>query len=209
MKIQYFVSRKIQWRIFPFCLGFLLAIIVNMGIGFPLLSLSAQTSPSSIRPEIAAPMVQQQLSFLALENDYLSQESGQVSSNNTLLLRLIRYHEYVKSRPLTYRFDWQLTFADYFGINEPIKSNRYPGHRTLVENPLEGDRKIITSLNREQRNQLINSLLAIYNPKSLVADPVAPSGNAEAVEETNSQPQKPQRGSADLLLPVKALPAEK
>ncbi len=208
MKIQYFVSRKIQWRIFPFCLGFLLAIIVNMGIGFPLLSLSAQTSPRSIRPEIAAPMVQQQLSFLALENDYLSQESGQVSSNNTLLLRLIRYHEYVKSRPLTYRFDWQLTFADYFGINEPIKSNRYPGHRTLVENPLEGDRKIITSLNREQRNQLINSLLAIYNPKSLVADPVVPSENNEAVE-TNSQPQKPQRGSADLLLPVKALPAKK
>lgn len=204
MKSQYFVSRKIQWRIFPFCLGFLLAITVNMGIGFPLLSLSAQNAPRSIRPAVAAPMVQQKLSFLSLENEYIGQESGQVSSQNTLLLRLIRYHEYVKSRPLTYRFDWQLTFADYFGINEPIRANRYPGHRTLAENPLEGDRQVITSLNREQRNQLIDSLLAVYGSKSSATNPSVTPGNTEE-SDLNSQPRKPQRGSAELLLPIKNL----
>ena len=200
MNSRYIISRKIKQRILPFCWGFLLAVIFNMGIGFPLLSLSAQ----SIRPEIAAPRVQQQVSFLALENDYISQESGKASVSNTLLLRLIRYHEYVKSRPLTYRFDWQLTFADYFGINEPMKDNRYPGHRTLVENPLEGDRQVITSLNREQRNQLIDSLLAVYETKPSATNPTATPGNTEE-SEISPQPQKPQRGSADLL---KTLPAK-
>jgi len=169
-----------------------------MGIGFPLLSLSAQ----SIRPETAAPIVQEQLAFLSLENDYIGRESGKVSPNNTLLLRLIRYHEFVKSRPLTYRFDWQLTFADYFGINEPIRESRYPGHRTLVENPLEGDRQVISSLNREQRNQLIDSLLAVYGTKSSATNPVVTPGNPQE-SGANSQPQRPQRGSAELLLPAK------
>ncbi len=195
---QNFLGRRIKQSALPFCLGLLLSVIVNMGIGFPLLSLSAQ----SIRPEAAAPRVQEQLSFLALENDYIGRESGKVSSNNTLLLRLIRYHEFVKSRPLTYRFDWQLTFADYFGINEPIRESRYPGHRTLVENPLEGDRQIITSLTREQRNQLIDGLLAVYEPESSATNTVVtPENSGES--EPNSQPQRPQRGSAELLLPAK------
>ena len=105
-------------------------------------------------------------------------------------------------RDRTYRFDWQLTFADYFGINEPIRESRYPGHRTLVENPLEGDRQIITSLTREQRNQLIDGLLAVYEPESSATNTVVtPENSGES--EPNSQPQRPQRGSAELLLPAK------
>ena len=205
-KIYNLFGRKLTQVAVSFCLGFLLAVTVNLGVGLPLLPLSAQ----SVRPEAAATQAQQQLSFLSLENEYIGRESGEPSSNNTLLLRLIRYHEYVKSRPLNHRFDWQLTFADYFGINEQIKANRYPGHRTLVENPLEGDRQVVTSLTRDQRNQVINSLLAVYGTKSPDKNPIATPSNIEEpeIEEPevdSSKPQFPQRGSADLL---KTLPKE-
>ena len=112
--------------------GLVLSIVINTGV-------IAQLSPTlgqTVSSEVVVRQVYQNLSFLPLENEYISQ-SGEVASQNTLLSRLLRYHEYVKSRPLNYRFDWQLTFADYFGINEAIKADRYPGHETLTINPME------------------------------------------------------------------------
>ena len=158
--MRYF-SRKIKQITIAFSLGLLLSIVLNTGVVTQLSPVLGQT----VNPNTVAQTVYQNLSFLPLENEYLDR-SGEVASGNTLLSRLLRYHEYVKSRPVNYRFDWQLTFADYFGINEPIKANRYPGHETLTVNPLEGDREIITSLTRQQRNQLIDTLLAIYNPQT-------------------------------------------
>ena len=197
-RLRYF-SRKMQKAIAPrftrsaiaFCLGIVLSIVINTVITSQLSPLLAQTA----RPNTVAQTVYQNLPFLPLENEYLSQ-SGEVASGNTLLSRLLRYHEYVKSRPVNYRFDWQLTFADYFGINELIKADRYPGHETLTVNPLEGDREAITSLTREQRNELIDTLLAIYNPQTdTPQQPTVTPNNSE-----EQKPSLPQPGDADLLL---------
>ena len=190
-----FIQRKIKQIAIAFCGGLVLSIVINTGV-------IAQLSPTlgqTVSPEVVVRQVYQNLSFLPLENEYISQ-SGEVASQNTLLSRLLRYHEYVKSRPLNYRFDWQLTFADYFGINEAIKADRYPGHETLTINPMESDRKIITSLTRQQRNELIDTLLAIYNPPTETT-PEQPANTPNNSSEER-KPSLPQPGDADLLLPV-------
>ena len=117
----------------------------------------------TFRPEVAATKVYQSIPSLPQENQYLSQETGEVDADNTLISRLIRYHQYVKNRPLNYRLDWKLTLADYLGVNEPIRDFRYPGSSTLQLNPLESDRAVIDSLSRSQRNELIDILVGIYN----------------------------------------------
>ena len=191
----YFLQRRIKQIFAALCLSIFLSSISNSGIFSQLSPASAQT----IRPDVAAEQLYQRLSFLPLENEYTNQTSGEIDSDNTLMGRFIRYHEYVKSRPLRYRFDWQLTFADYFDINEPIKDNRYPGHKTLAVNPLEQDRSVITKLTREQRNQLIDVLLAIYNPQTTTSQEPASIPN-DSIEQRNSTPSLPQPGDADLLL---------
>lgn len=185
--------------ILAFCLGIILSISGNIGIITHLSPVLGQDI--DIRPEAVADIIYQRLPYLPLENEYISQESGRVSPNSTLLLRLIRYHEYVKSRPLKYRLDWQLTFADYFDINEPIQSDRYPGYDTLTANPLKSDRNIITKLTRSQRNELIDALLAIYDPQT-ETEPQQPTTTPNnSPEERNDPPVLPQPGDADLLLP--------
>ena len=177
-------------------LGLLLSFVINTGV-------IAQLSPTlgqTVSPDMVVRQVYQNLSFLPLENEYISQTSGDVVSQNTLILRLLRYHEYVKNRPLNYRFDWQLTFADYFGINEPMRADRYPGYETLTVNPQERDREIITSLTRQQRNDLIDTLVAIYNPQTETT-PEQPATNPNNSSE-ETKPSLPQPGDADLLLPV-------
>lgn len=191
---QITISAKPSRFIIAFSLGLLLSFVLNTGFIVQLSPLLSQTA----RPNTVAEQVYQNLSFLPLENEYMTQ-SGEVASQNTLLSRLLRYHEYVKSRPVNYRFDWQLTFADYFGINELIRANRYPGHETLTVNPLEGDRQVITSLTRQQRNQLIDTLLAIYNPQSDTPQQEVTTPNNTLEEQ---KPSLPQPGDADLLLPV-------
>ena len=188
---------RIKKVVVAFSLGWILAVAANLGIAF-------QFSPAlgqSIRPEAAAQQLYKSLDFLPLENQYQSQRSGEVAQENTLMLRFLRYHEYVKSRPSRYRFDWQLTFADYFGVNEPMKADRYPGHRNLITNPLEQDREVIANLSRDRRNEIINALLAIYNPQdqSQSASQPVESGT----DNRNQAPVLPRAGSADLLLPTK------
>lgn len=185
---------KIRQKAIAFCLGFFIVVAFAF-LNYPVWS-------QDIRPETAAERVYQSLSFLPLGNEYLSQRGEEVVSNSTLMSRFIRYHEYVKSRPLTYRFDWQLTFADYFDINESISAKRYPGFQTLTVNPLESDRQTITSLTRSQRNQLIDTLLSIYNPRSEVTD-LQPANTRDSGNEGNINPSLPQPGDAELLLPVK------
>ena len=191
----HFLQRRIKYIVTAFCLSIVLSSIGNLGM-------LTELSPAlgqSIRPDVAAEQLYQSLAFLPLENNYIDQSSGKIATDNTLIERFIRYHEYVKSRPLRYRFDWQLTFADYFDINEPIKDNRYPGHKTLAVNPLEQDRSVITKLTREQRNQLIDVLLAIYNPQTTTSQEPASIPN-DSIEQRNSTPSLPQPGDADLLL---------
>ena len=191
----HFLQRRIKYIVTAFCLSIVLSSIGNLGM-------LTELSPAlgqSIRPDVAAEQLYQSLAFLPLENNYIDQSSGKIATDNTLIERFIRYHEYVKSRPLRYRFDWQLTFADYFDVNEPIRESRYPGHRYFTVNPLEKDRSVITKLTREQRNQLIDALLAIYNPQQGTSEkPVSIPNNS--LEQTESKPSLPQPGDAELLL---------
>ena len=156
----------------------------------------------TLRPEVVAAEVYQNIPSLPQENQYLSQETGEVDADNTFISRLIRYHQYVKNRPLNYRLDWKLTLADYLGVNESIRDFRYPGSSTLQLNPLESDRAVIDSLSRSQRNELVDILVGIYNgqqPNNSTSN-VSPE-NQPASDESNPLPKLPQPGDADLLLP--------
>lgn len=156
-----------------------------------------------LRPEIVAAEVYRRIRELPQENQYLSQETGEVDLNNTLISRLIRYHQYVKNRPLNYRLDWKLTLADYFGVNEPIRDFRYPGSSTLQNNPKDGDRAVIINLTRPQRNELVETLVSIYTGKSQNNSTTnsSDSPTQPASNNSNSLPKLPQSGDAELLLP--------
>ena len=152
-----------------------------------------------IRPTDVWPFVYQTIPDLPLENHYVSQETGEIDTENTLVSRLIRYHLYVKGRPPNYRFDWKLTLADYLGINDYLQSSVYPGNDSLKENPMDGDREAIKTLARSQREALVNRLVDIFG-----GDPNPPS--IPEIELRNNPgrstpkvPIIPQPGDADLL----------
>ncbi|NEQ97636.1 MAG: hypothetical protein F6K30_13100 [Cyanothece sp. SIO2G6] len=102
--------------------------------------------------------VHDQLPDLPLENHYIHTETGEVAHDNTLVSRLIQYHYNVQRRPLFSRFDWKLTLADYLGANEWITPEIYPD-RWLESNPYDSDLAVIQSLDRQQREALIQALL--------------------------------------------------
>lgn len=161
------------------------------------------TSPSGrVRVSEVWKKVYEQLPNLPQENQYISQETGKVAEDNTLIGRLIRYHVYVKARPTQYRLDWKLTLADYLGVNEPMLVLNYPGREALKENPLEQDQKAIQQLNRAERDALVNTLVRLFNPNATNIDnPTIPKPNS------SSTPPKtppgltplPQSGDAELL----------
>jgi len=149
--------------------------------------------------------VYQQLPALPLENKYVSQETGQVDADNTLVSRLIRYHVYVKGRPTNNRLDWKLTLADYLGANELMQEKVYPGYDTLRQNPIEGDRAAIARLNRQQRNALVETLVSIFNPNYPAS--AAPDSKTPPQESTTPSREarpilpQPRPGDAQLLMP--------
>ncbi|BBD68469.1 hypothetical protein NIES4072_42190 [Nostoc commune NIES-4072] len=149
-----------------------------------------------VTPSDVWQLVYQQLPDLPRENNYISKENGKVAENNTLVSRLITYHIYTKGRAPIYRLDWKLTLADYLGANEIMYDSTYPGHETLRENPIEGDRKAITRLTRSQRNALVQVLVNIFNPTQ---NTPPPSPNATPSPNTSTTPQPPPRGGAELL----------
>ncbi|MBD2480769.1 hypothetical protein [Planktothrix sp. FACHB-1365] len=161
------------------------------------------TSPSGrVRVSEVWKKVYEQLPNLPQENQYISQETGKVAEENTLIGRLIRYHIYVKARPTQYRLDWKLTLADYLGVNEPMLVLDYPGREALRDNPLEKDQKAIQQLNRSEREALVNTLVRLFNPNATNIDnPTIPKPNS------SSTPPKtppglsplPQSGDAELL----------
>ncbi|MEH1839355.1 MAG: hypothetical protein V7L20_11415 [Nostoc sp.] len=150
-----------------------------------------------ITPSDVWQSVYQQLPDLPRENNYISKENGKVAENNTLVSRLIKYHIYTKERSPNYRLDWKLTLADYLGANEIMYDTTYPGNETLRQNPMEGDRKAITRLTRNQRNALVQVLVNIFNPSS--QNTQSPTPNTTPSPNTSTTPQPPQRGGAELL----------
>lgn len=127
---------------------------------------SAPPSPMRRSPAVVAEQVYQQMPELPLENQYISEDTGEVATTNTLMFRFISYHTVTKFRPPNYRLDWKLTLADYLGVNERISPSAYPGSSTLKTNPLPGDIAVIQRLNRQQRDRLVNLLVSIYTQPS-------------------------------------------
>jgi hypothetical protein len=153
------------------------------------------------RVQDAAKQVYEQVPDLPLENQYVNRVTNQVDPNNTLVTRLVRYHQYIKGRPLGFRLDWKMTLADYLGINEPIIESSYPGSDNLKQNPFERDRAIINRLDRKQRDALIQALVNVFNPAA--KQPVFRSQPASQTPTVAPSPTLPQPGGAQLLLPSK------
>ena len=186
---------KLKSQAAAFILAGIVLSIIILGSGTdksinPLLSIQPAAA-QRISPSDVWQIVYQQLPDFPKENKYISKETGKVAENDTLVRRLIRYHIYVKGRAPIYRLDWKLTLADYLDVNEIMYDTTYPGNDTLRENPIAGDRQAITRLSRQQRDQLVQVLVNIFNPNS--QNPTTPKPNPA------STPQPPQTGGAELL----------
>ncbi len=159
-----------------------------------------QSAPTPVRAQDVWKFVYEKLPDLPIENNYISKETGKVDSNNTLVGRLIRYHVFVKGRPPNYRFDWKLSLADYLGATpDYLVESVYPGNDVLRSNPMERDRAAIQSLNRTQRDALVQALVDVFSGDSAPARVPAAGGKPEG-RNTPTIPQ-PQPGDAKLLAP--------
>ncbi|MFP4101086.1 hypothetical protein [Coleofasciculus sp.] len=190
---------------------FTLAILTSIGLCWgkagirtiPALSImgSQPASAQLMRSQDTWRQVYEQLPDFPKENQYVTNETGEVNLESTLASRLIRYHLYEKRRLPNYRFDWKLTLADYLGANEYMNESLYPGSNTLTENPMAGDRAVIEKLTRQQREELIEVLVSIYNPNR--PDPQmsipSPQPSPPSTPTRPSKPGLPQPGDADLL----------
>ncbi|WP_267383425.1 hypothetical protein [Cyanobacterium sp. uoEpiScrs1] len=185
----------------------LLSTGLVMGIGqleltcngnFRVQPINAQT----LRPEEVATIVYEKLSYLPKENQYIRQDTGEVDPFQTLISRLIRYHRDLKRRAPSVSLDWKITLADYLGVNESIKKDRYPGNSTLKKNPMETDVEAIQDLNRHQRQELVDLLVSIYTPEQRKTKP--PTVQNELIPESSTVapatgPRLSNPGDADLL----------
>jgi hypothetical protein len=160
-----------------------------------------ESAPQEIRVQDAWKFVYEKLPDLPIENNYISKETGKVDPNNTLVGRLIRYHVFVKGRPPNYRLDWKLSLADYLGATpDYLVESVYPGSDVLRENPMERDRTAIQSLNKVQRDALVQALVDVFTGNSgRVRAPAA----GEKPEGRSNSPEipQPQPGDAKLLAP--------
>jgi hypothetical protein len=134
---------------------------LSRGNSFRVQPVNAQT----LRPEEAAGIVYEKLSYLPRENQYIRKDTERIDPVQTLISRFIRYHRDLKRREPSISLDWKITLADYLGVNESMKKDRYPGSSTLQSNPLTPDVEAIRELNRYQRQELVDLLVSIYAPK--------------------------------------------
>ncbi|GAB4147636.1 MAG: hypothetical protein Fur0046_25940 [Cyanobacteria bacterium J069] len=161
-------------------------------------------------PSNVADEIYRRLPDLPLENEYILQRTGEVDPEDTLISRMLRYHTLIKGRSPISRFDWKLTLADYLGINEPIVPGAYPGAINLTTNPLETDTAVVSQFTRAQRNTLVNTLVAFFDPRVLNPPPqLSPADEATRDQpsapvgrgSTQPLPLEPRPGDAQLLLP--------
>ena len=162
--------------------------------------IAQQSAPQQLRAQDAWKLVYEKVPDLPIENNYISKETGKVDPNNTLVGRLIRYHVFVKGRPPNYRFDWKLSLADYLGVTpDYLVEGVYPGKDVLRENPMERDRAAIQSLNRKQRDALVQALVDVFTENS--ARGGTPARGETKGRETSPEIPQPQPGDAKLLTP--------
>ena len=53
-------------------------------------------------PETIAQQIYEQMPEIPKNNQYISSNTGEVMPQHTLISRFIRYHEYIKSRPVVF-----------------------------------------------------------------------------------------------------------
>jgi len=170
-------------------------------------SCTSSAIAQQIAPRDVWQRVYQQLPDFPRENHYLHAETERLMEDNTLAERLMRYHLYVRGRPYQYRLDWKLTLSEYIDPNVNITPDIYPGADDLAENPLEGDREAIRQLTRQQRNELVDAIVSVYNPnypelwESSRRDLDPPDPPVEDRRDDRLPPEQPGDNDADLLLP--------
>lgn len=191
-------------QVFSFSLIlFTVAAYVILDLGEPQFRSQPAVAQSAEAQEVAD-QVYQQLPDLPQENQYISKQTKKAATDNTLVKRLITYHTLVKGRSPIYRLDWKITLADYLGLNDWLDAKAYPGHGFLKSSAMEGDRKVIQQLNRQQRDALIQTLVNLYTGTTQQAAPapVAPTPKTAEVQPVEPQLQPlPQFGGAKLLQP--------
>ncbi|MEG4484739.1 hypothetical protein [Microcoleus sp. D2_18a_B4] len=161
---------------------------------------SQQSAPPQVRVQDAWKLVYEKLPDFPIENNYISKETGKVDPTNTLVGRLIRYHVFVKGRPPNYRFDWKLSLADYLGATpDYLVESVYPGKDVLRSNPMEQDRAAIQSLNRAQRDALVQALVDVFTETS--GRGRTPAGEKPQGRSNSPEIPQPQPGDAKLLAP--------
>jgi len=126
---------------------------------FTVISATTTVTAQVVRTGDIAQKIYVELPEVPLENQYFSRKINKVDSNNTLIGRMIRYHAYVKGRPVALRLDWKLTIADYLGANDIMDLASYPGQDILTVNPMDTDRAAINGLSRQTRDRLIERLI--------------------------------------------------
>ena len=133
---------------------------LTLAIVFVFTVISATTVIAQVvRTGDIAQKIYVELPNVPLENQYFSRKINRIDPNNTLISRMIRYHAYVKGRPVALRLDWKLTIADYLGANDIMDLATYPGQDILSVNPMDSDRAAINTLSRQTRDRLIERLV--------------------------------------------------
>ncbi len=168
-------------------------------------AIAAESQNRIIRIRDVWQKVYQELPDLPKENQYISRDTGEAASEDTLIGRLIRYHVYVKGRSPLSRFDWKLTLADYLGVNDRMLESQYPGAGSLRENPLNGDRETLKTFKRKQRQELVDTLVYLFDPNA--SETLSDSSSTLLEEPTETPPENPisplpplpQPGDAELL----------
>ncbi len=199
--------QSFRFQLMGWSLVSLTIIGVEVSLGNAGLAQSHQRAQTvRIRVQDVWQPVYQRLPNLPKENSYISQETGEVAENNTLVGRFIRYHLYIRGRSPQSRFDWKLTLADYLGINEGMTDIEYPSNSALKENPMVNDQKAIRSLSRTERRALVDTIFDLFNPHLSDLDssqptPLPSSSNSseQSLPRSTPLPPQPQPGDANLL----------
>lgn len=151
-----------KWRTSLILLcGAVLLISVLLG---SVLAPAHSQAPRRVSPSATSAQIYQRYPDIPLENQYTSSETGSAATENTLVSRLIRYHVYLKRRNVALRLDWKLTMADYLGVFDQIRENRYLDSG-LQENPLAGDVAAIEAMSIEERDRLVNALYESFTSR--------------------------------------------
>ncbi len=210
------------WSKTSVMLGMAIAVGIGCTHAAPVHAQASDLSPEPIEPTEPAPdyapvnmprikmqdawqQVYRRLPKFPMENSYINRETRKPAVDNTLVGRLIRYHVFVKGRPVASRLDWKLTLADYLGVNEFVQEEGYPSAEVLTENPMQRDVTVIQSLNLAQRDALVRAIVTVFAPP-----PPPPSGTRRPsrtapVIPPPAKPPAPtvapttQPGAADLL----------